>query len=97
MPTYAVHYTYIDDAAERDRVRPAHREFLAELPELLAAGSYAPHEDPGALLLFRADSPEALDRALADDPFRTENVVTAMRIVEWRPVLGPASEQLKSH
>ena len=94
MPTYAVHYRYIDDAAERDRVRPAHRDFLAGLPQALACGAYAPHEAPGALLLFRADSAADLAELLDQDPFHLEHVITDRQIVEWRPVLGPVAEVL---
>lgn len=96
MPTYAVHYSYIDDAERRTGLRPAHRDFLAEVPGLLAAGAYAPHEQPGGLLVFSAESAEALDQALAADPYRTEGIVTEHRIVEWGPALGPVAESLKS-
>ncbi|WP_460744186.1 YciI family protein [Mariniluteicoccus endophyticus] len=97
MPTYAVHYTYIDDADRRQEVRPAHREFLGRLAEdgiCLVAGAYAPAEEPGGLLVFRHESKEGLAELLKGDPFQVESVVTDMRILEWGPAVGPYASHL---
>jgi uncharacterized protein YciI len=49
--TFAVIYTYTDDSALRDAMRPAHRDYLRGLADnraLLVAGAWAPTEPPGA-------------------------------------------------
>jgi uncharacterized protein YciI len=92
MPVYAVTYRYSDDAATRDAVRPAHREYLRGLAEqglLLVSGPYAADEPPGALLLFRAGSKEEVRAALESDPFRTSGVLLEATFTEWSPVTGP--------
>ncbi len=60
MPPYAVRYTYDERTDVRDRVRPEHRAYLASLVEhgaLLGCGPFTDGE-PGALLVFSADSPD---------------------------------------
>ncbi|WP_460770909.1 YciI family protein [Mariniluteicoccus flavus] len=97
MSTFAVHYTYIDDADRRQEIRPAHREFLGRLAEqgiCLVAGAYAPHEQPGGLLIFRHESADGLAALLADDPFSREGIITDTRIVEWGPAVGPYAGDL---
>lgn len=97
MPTYAVHYTYTDDTDARLAARPGHREFLTRLADegvCLAAGAYAPHEAPGGLLIFRADTADELARRLADDPYATGGFIADTRIVEWGPAVGPVASAL---
>src|SRR5690242_13845828 len=72
MPVFAVHYSYVDDAAVVTEHRPAHREFLRDLLNqgiVLAAGAYT--DGPaGALLVFRGDSEGDIARLLERDPFQ---------------------------
>lgn len=98
MTTYAVHYHYSDDTDRRMEVRPVHREFLGKLAEqgiCLAAGAYAPTERPGGLLILRGESAEQVDKILADDPYRSEGIVTDLEILEWGVAVGPVADQLK--
>jgi uncharacterized protein len=88
---YAVRYTYDDRIEHRMAVRPAHRAWLArqlDAGTLLASGPLTDGE-PGALLVFRADTRDELEALLAQDPFATEGVVAATEAREWEQVLGP--------
>lgn len=92
MSTYAVRYTYDDQADARDRFRPEHRAWLAGLVEagtLLGSGPFT--DAPGALLVFRADSVDAVRDLLAQDPFAREGLVAATEVHAWDVVLGPWS------
>ena len=83
----AVVYTYADDqAAERDRVRPAHREWLAAQPNLKAAGAWS--DGVGALLLFHGDSAAEVEAQLAADPFEIAGLVQHRQVKLWNPPLG---------
>lgn len=98
MSVFAVQYTYDQRTDERDRVRPAHRAFLADLLErgtLLASGPWVGPTDgvdaepDGALLLVRADDAAAAARVLDDDPFAVAGLVAERRVRAWDPVFGP--------
>ena len=99
MPIFAVQYAYDPRTTVRDRVRPQHRRYLAQLVEdgvLLASGPYmgrtegtSDDEPDGALLLVRADSAEHVGKALDADPFAVEGLVATRTIRPWQPVLGP--------
>ncbi|GAA5055779.1 YciI family protein [Nocardia callitridis] len=90
MPTFAVHYTYTAAGAPgRDVHRPEHRAWLADLVEAGALLSVGPYPDgSGALLVFRYDDEQQLANLVAEDPFARENLIEAVRVVEWQPVLG---------
>ena len=73
--------------------RPEHRSYLSALAEhgtLLGSGPFT-DGDPGALLVFRAASPEVVDAILADDPFVREGLVAHSDVRAWDVVLGPWS------
>jgi uncharacterized protein YciI len=93
VPVFAVTYRYPDDSeTARAESRPAHREFLRGLAEegvLLLSGPYAAGEEPGALLLFRAEAKDALLARLRADPFQVQGLVAEVVATEWEPVSGP--------
>jgi uncharacterized protein YciI len=93
MAVFAVHYTYRSaQNADRDLYRPAHRGYLRELlaeGKVLATGSYVDDENPGALLIFRADSAAAVADLLRIDPFMVHGLVAAADIREWAQAMGP--------
>ncbi|GII99168.1 hypothetical protein CLV28_1810 [Sediminihabitans luteus] len=97
MPIHAVTYTYTDDDARRDAVRPEHREFLGALAArgvVVASGPLAAQGDTpaGALLLLDAVlAPDALE-ALDADPFHREGLVAAREVRSWSPVIGALRE-----
>jgi len=94
VPIFAVHYTYSDPAAAagRDAVRPEHRAWLTSL---IAAGSLlstGPYPDgSGGLLLFQTPDEATVQALLAQDPFVGGKLVDAVRVVEWKPVMGAFS------
>lgn len=90
MPTFAVQYTYSEaTASARDTHRPRHRAWLTEQLESGALVTSGPYTDgSGALLLFRADDEASLRALLGNDPFAREQLIDAVRVVEWQPVLG---------
>ena len=94
MQYFAVHYTYVDDVELIARHRPDHRAFLSGLTDkgLIAGGAYPDATPPSALLVFKAESAEAVSELLAGDPFRSNNVLADVRIVHWTPVIGIFAE-----
>lgn len=89
MSYFAVHYSYAATEEELAAIRPVHREFLGQLAAegmLLASGPMV--DIPGALLIFNADSPEALARTLDEDPFDIAGFIGERTIQAWNPVLG---------
>ena len=91
MPFYAVHYTYSDDAEAVAAKRPEHRAYLGTLVEagaLRASGPYVGVSPDQALLIFEAESADAVDALLSKDPFQLNALVVGQEITEWNPVLG---------
>jgi uncharacterized protein YciI len=92
MNTYAVNYFYVADAETMAEVRPIHRAWLTEqlaAGVLLASGPMV--DTPGALLIFKAESVEALAGLLDQDPFDQAGCIGERVINQWNPVFGPWS------
>ena len=93
MNIAAVTYEY--DPAQNDllvETRPVHREFLKGLlaeDQLLASG---PTADGRALLIVRAEAPEAALALLEADPLNGVGVIAERKAFMWNPVLGPWAE-----
>ena len=88
---YLLLYDYVDDIVER---RAPHREAHLAMAreshsrgELLLGGALADPVD-GAVLLFRADSPKAVEEFVARDPYVAAGLVTRWRIRPWTVVVG---------
>ncbi|MGO4958278.1 YciI family protein [Luteococcus sp. Sow4_B9] len=91
MAHFAVIYTYVDQPAQLDENRPAHRAFLATLLErghLVASGPLLETSPARALLIFTAESADQLREILTEDPFQQLGLVADAEITEWNPVLG---------
>ncbi len=90
MSHFAVHYSYVTDAALLAQHRPAHRDFLKALlgSGLLAAGAYPEATEPSALLIIEAESDADVAAMLENDPFLREGVITDRRIQLWNPPIG---------
>jgi uncharacterized protein YciI len=90
MSVFAVEYVYAPESeAGRDDHRPAHRAWLngfVESGRLLASGPFADGE--GALLLFTAESETALLEELKQDPFNLNQLISGLKVTEWKPVTG---------
>jgi uncharacterized protein YciI len=91
VPTFAVIYTYTDDHDRRLATRDSHRSYLAERPELLVAGAWAPDEPAGGLLVFSAPGRDAVQAIVDGDPYTAAGVIADVQIREWAPPLGPVA------
>lgn len=91
MNFYAVTYTYIDDEARINEVRPTHREFLGSLHEagvLRASGPLPNTSPPQALLIMMGESESAVREALSADPFNAASIITSVEVELWNPAIG---------
>lgn len=94
MTFYAVQYRYRSDA-DVAAVRPTHREYLRDLADqgqLKASGPYVDAEYYDALLIFEADSADAVQALVEADPMATEGVLESSAILEWNPLIGVFAE-----
>lgn len=92
MNYFAVLYTYATDTAKLDEVRPEHRRYLSSFPENVGAGPLL-GTDPGrALLLFRAESLEAVTRLLDADPFYAAGLIANREVFGWNPATGSLAQ-----
>jgi uncharacterized protein YciI len=101
MAVFTVTNSYGPEAAAtRAGLLAEHRAWLKRIDaedRLLAAGVFA--DKSGSLLVFRADSSEALQRDLNEDPFAQAGAITATDVREWTPnwgVLARATEKDRS-
>lgn len=94
---YAATIEYSQDKVKVEAARPAHRAYLTSLLEngqLFASG---PFEDGyGALIVYEADSPEAVDAIMKADPFHAAGVFVKWTVRPWKLLflnakLGPAA------
>jgi uncharacterized protein YciI len=73
------------DPERRMEVRPAHRDYLAELKEagkLVTAGPFA--DQTGALLIYDVADEAELRDILAKDPYTTADVYEIITLAEWQ-------------
>ena len=89
MRCFALFYDTVDNFVER---RQPHRQaHLAQIDaayaegRLLLAGALKPS---GALLIFRANEASDVERFVHADPYVTNGLITAWRILEWSVVVG---------
>jgi uncharacterized protein len=89
---YAALIEYIQDKVLVDTHRPAHRAYLTSLigkNQLFAAG---PTEDNfGALIIYEADSPEAVEAIIKEDPFFAARVFLKWTVRPWKMVFFNAN------
>lgn len=84
MATFALQLTFTDPE-RRMEVRPAHREYLAELKaagKLITAGPFA--DQAGALLIYNVADEAELRDLLAKDPYTTADVYEITTLAEWQ-------------
>lgn len=91
MKTFAVFTHFVENAAEkRAPHREAHLAHLRELHEkgaLLMGGALQNPMDSG-LLIFRAESAEEIEAALANDSYAKNGIWTKIVVREWSVVVG---------
>jgi uncharacterized protein len=79
------------DPDRRMEVRPAHREYLAELHaagKLHEAGPFA--DQSGALLIYDVADEAEVHEILAKDPYTTADVYEIVTLLEWQRGFPPA-------
>ena len=93
MSTFAVNYTYTDDVATRDEVRPSHRDFLRGLNADGVVRASGPVDGGvGALVIVEAESAEAVLAILDADPFAVRGVIAERGVHPWDVVIGGLAE-----
>ena len=93
MAIYAVQYLYSEEPQIMDGLRAEHRAYLRELIDqglLLASGPLVDRN--AAMLIFKAESPEAVAQLLDVDPFEIAGFVGERVIEAWNPILGMLAE-----
>ena len=88
---YLLLYDVVEDYVERRKAfRDEHLALAREAHargELLLAGALADPVD-GAVLLFRANSPDVAEAFAEADPYVRNGLVTRWRIRKWTVVVG---------
>lgn len=93
MSIFAVSYTYTDDVATRDEVRPSHRDFLRGLNADGVVRASGPVDGGiGALVVLEAESAEAALTILDADPFALRGVIAERSAHQWDVVIGGLAE-----
>ena len=88
---WALLYDLVDDYLERRAPLRADHLALARAAhdrgELVMAGALDEPPDM-AILVFRADGPEAIEDFVAADPYVQQGLVTSWKIRRWNVVIG---------
>ncbi|HLK59016.1 MAG TPA: YciI-like protein [Chthonomonadaceae bacterium] len=91
MKHYLLFYEVVEDYAERRKpFRVAHLTYARqslERGELLLGGAFADPVD-GAVLFFRAESPEVVEAFAETDPYVVNGLITRWKVREWTTVIG---------
>ena len=86
---YAAVIDYLQDKAVVEAARPAHRAYLTGLVEknqLFASGPFL--DGYGALIIYEADSPEAVEALMRADPFHAAGVFVRWTLRPWKMVFS---------
>jgi uncharacterized protein YciI len=93
MSIFAVNYTYTDDVATRDEVRPSHRVFLRALNADGVVRASGPVDGGiGAMVIVEAESADAALTILDADPFALRGVIAERSVRQWDVVIGGLAE-----
>jgi uncharacterized protein YciI len=94
MTHFALVYDVVDGFIDkRTPFRPAHLALVRDAHargELLLAGALGDPPD-GALLVFRADKADVVERFAGADPYVTNGLVKRWRVRPWTVVVGAAA------
>ena len=86
---FAAVIEYSQDKEKVDAARPAHRAYLASLIEKNQLFASGPFEDaPGALIIYEADSLEAVEAIMKADPFHAAGVFIRWTVRPWKMVFS---------
>ena len=84
---FAAFFKYAPVPDTITRVRPTHREYIAELKKnnkIAVAGPFT--DDSGGLLVYEAETPEEVDAIIRADPFYKEGVFASWTLHPWKVV-----------
>lgn len=88
---YVLQYDVVDDmVTKRAPYREEHLQLIRDghaRGEIVMAGAVGDPVD-GALLVFRAESPDVVDRFVAADPYVTQGLVIRWKVKPWTVVAG---------
>jgi uncharacterized protein YciI len=86
---FAAVIEYSQDKAKVEAARPAHRAYLTSLVEKNQLFASGPFEDaPGALIIYEADSLEAVEALMKADPFHAAGVFVRWTVRPWKMVFS---------
>ena len=92
---YLLFYDVVPDyATKRMPYRGSHLAYAQQAVdrgELILGGALANPVD-ASILLFRASSPEIVEKFARDDPYVRNGIVTKWRVREWTTVVGKDAE-----
>ncbi len=84
---YAALIEYSQDKVLVETHRPAHRAYLTSLIETNQLFASGPTEDGfGALIIYEADSPEAVETLMKGDPFYVAGVFLKWTVRPWKMI-----------
>ncbi len=84
---FAALIEYSKDQALVSAHRPAHRAYLTNLVEKNQLFASGPTEDNfGALIVYEADTPEAVEALIRADPFHAAGVFLNWTVRPWKVV-----------
>jgi hypothetical protein len=84
---YAAIIEYSQDKVLVETHRPAHRAYLTSLIEKNQLFASGPTEDGfGALIVYEADSPEAVETLMKGDPFYAAGVFLKWTVRPWKMI-----------
>jgi hypothetical protein len=91
MKHFALIYEMVENFVERRKpFRQAHLQLINDAHArglIVMAGAMGDPPD-GGLLIFRADSPAAVEAFVEADPYVTSGIVTGWRVRQWNVVIG---------
>ena len=88
MTYFARTIAFSPDDERVHEVRPAHREYVAQLHArgaIRMSGPFA--QGDGALLIYNAESRAVAERLIAEDPYCVHAVVDEVSLREWNVVV----------
>ena len=92
MKYYVLLYEVVDDMVNRRApYREEHLRLIREAHargEIVMAGAVGDPPD-GALVVFRAPSPEMVEKFVRDDPYVKNGLVVSWKVKPWTVVAGP--------
>lgn len=86
---FAAIIEYLADRETVDRIRPTHRQYLAELlsrGQLAATGPFT--DGSGALIVYEANTIEDAEALLRGDPFHEAGIFVSWKIRPWNTVMA---------